>query len=356
MMINKLKVALRKYPSLYRLARSAYPAVTFVNAAFKGRRGAKDHLFSTASMVRQSPRIMGRPVNVTIEPTNICNLKCPVCETGAGILDRPDANMTLEEFKVFANKIAPSTNTLMFYFMGEPFLNKQSYDMIAYGKSLGIPFITTCTNGDAVNPRKIVESGLDEVSFQIGGMTQETHETYRVNSNLARVLENLRETIRIKRERNSQLIVSVGFILMKHNEHQVDAFHQMVREVGADDANIIDACVRDMEQGRKYLTTDTTNWYYDLDSFRKGLLRPKVLPKNECPWIYYSMSIYVNGDVVPCCRDTTGKFVMGNLLTQDLEEVWNGEPFQAYRRKLHGKQAEISICRLCSGYDVSKLQ
>ncbi len=355
-MIAKLKHALRKYPWLYRSARSIYPAVTFVGAAAKGRRGAKDHMLSTVSMLRQSPKVLGRPVNVTLEPTNICNLKCPVCETGAGILERPDANMSLDEFKIIADKIAPHTNTLMFYFMGEPFLNKQSYEMIAYGKKLGIPFITTCTNGDAVNPRKLVESGLDEVSFQIGGMTQETHETYRINSNLARVLENLRETIRIKRERKSSLRIAVGFILMKHNEHQVEAFRQMVREIGADDANIIDACVRDMEQGRKYLTTDTTNWYYDLESFRKGLLRPKVLPKNECPWIYYSMSIYVNGDVVPCCRDTTGKFVMGNLLTQGLDEVWNGEPFQAYRRKLHGNQAEISICRLCSGYDVSKLQ
>jgi MoaA/NifB/PqqE/SkfB family radical SAM enzyme len=253
-MIAKLKHALRKFPWLYRSARSFYPAVTFVSAAAKGRRGAKDHMLSTVSMLRQSPKVLGRPVNVTIEPTNICNLKCPVCETGAGILGRPDANMSLDEFKIIADKIAAHTNTLMFYFMGEPFLNKQSYDMIAYGKSLGIPFITTCTNGDAVNPRKLVESGLDEVSFQIGGMTQETHQTYRINSNLARILENLRETIRIKRELNSPLRIAVGFILMKHNEHQVEAFRQMIREIGADEANIIDACVRDMEQGRQYLT------------------------------------------------------------------------------------------------------
>jgi radical SAM protein with 4Fe4S-binding SPASM domain len=355
-MISEIKLLLRNYPRIYRSARAIYPLITFASAAARGRRGAINHLLSSVSMLRKTEKIIGKPVNITIEPTNICNLKCPVCETGAGILNRPDANMTLDEFKVIANKIAPSTNTLMFYFMGEPFLNKHSYEMISYGKSLGIPFITTCTNGDAVNPGRIVECGLDEVSFQIGGMTQETHETYRVNSNLSRVLENLRETIRIKRERKSPLRVSVGFILMKHNEHQVEDFKQMVREIGADDANVIDACVRDMEQGRKFLTTDTTNWYYDLESFRKGLLRPKILPKNECPWIYYSMSIYVNGDVVPCCRDTTGKFVMGNLFTQGLEEVWNGEPFQAYRSKLHTNQAEISICRLCSGYDVSKLQ
>jgi len=355
-MIAEVKRFLRKYPRIYRSARSIYPILTFAAAALKGRRGAKNHLLSTVSMVQQSSKILGRPVNITIEPTNVCNLKCPVCETGAGTLDRAEANMSLQEFRIIIDKVAAHTNTLMFYFMGEPFLNKHSYEMIAYGKRLGIPFITTCTNGDAVNPRKLVESGLDEVSFQIGGTTQETHQTYRINSNLARVMQNLRETIRYKKELKSKIHITVGFILMKHNEHEVEGFHRMIKEIGADDGNIVDACVRDMDQGQMYLTKDTTNWYYDVESFRKGLLRPKIQPKNECPWIYYSMSIYVNGDVVPCCRDTTGKFIMGNLLTQGLDEVWNGEPFQAYRRKLHANQAEISICRLCSGYDVSKLQ
>lgn len=354
-MIAEIKQYLRKYPWFYRSARGFYPFITFVAAALKGRRGAKNHLLSTLSMVQQSPRVMGRPVNITIEPTNICNLKCPVCETGAGTLGRLDAYMPLEQFKIIVDKVAPHTNTLMFYFMGEPFLNKQAYEMIAYGKSRGIPFITTCTNGDAVNPRKLVECGLDEVSFQIGGMTQETHQTYRINSNLARVIDNLRETIRIKKELTSKLRVAVGFILMKHNEHEVAEFHRFVDEIGAE-ANVIDACVRTMKQGHQFLTKDTTNWYYDVEAFRKGILRPKIPSKNECPWIYYSMAIYVNGDVVPCCRDTTGQNIIGNLLEQGLDEIWNGEPFQNYRKMLHSNQAKIGICNLCSGYGVSKLQ
>lgn len=355
-MIGKIKQILRKYPRLYRSARAVYPIMTFAGAAVRGRRGAANHLLSTASMVRRSSRVLGRPVNITIEPTNLCNLECPVCETGAGILGRAGAHMSLEQFKTIVDKVAPHTNTLMFYFMGEPFLNKHAYSMIQYAKSVGIPFVTTCTNGDAVNPEKLVESGLDEVSFQIGGMTQATHETYRINSNLERVTKNLRETIRVKKELDSRLRISVGFILMKHNEHEVDEFRRFVAQIGADEANVIDACVRTMEQGQKYLTKDTTNWFYDVEAFRRGLLRPKILPKNECPWIYYSMAIYVNGDVVPCCRDATGQNIMGNLLTQELDEIWNGERFQNYRKLLHSNQSTISICRLCSGYGISKLQ
>ena len=100
-------------------------------------------------------------MNITIEQTNVCNLDCPVCETGAGILGRTKGHMSLEQFRTIIDKVGAHTNTLMFYFMGEPFLNKHAYDMIRYAKQAGIPFIETCTNGDFVDPVKIVASGLD---------------------------------------------------------------------------------------------------------------------------------------------------------------------------------------------------
>ena len=43
--------------------------------------------------------------------------------------------------------------------------------MIRYAKDCGIPFVNSCTNGDAVNPEKLIESGIDEISFQIDQRT-----------------------------------------------------------------------------------------------------------------------------------------------------------------------------------------
>lgn len=351
-----LKRILKRYPRLYKTAQNAYPFVTVIPAILKGRRGSFDHIRSTVSMVTRSPMIAGRPMNITIEPTNICNLRCPVCETGAGILGREDANMSFEQFVKIIDQVASHTNTLMFYFMGEPFLNKQAYRMIRYAKDLGIPWITTCTNGDPVNPEKLIESGIDEVSFQIGGMTQETHETYRVNSNLERVLSNLKETIRLRRERGVRMRILCGFILMKHNEHEVLQFRDEMMALGVDEASIIDPCVRTVEQGHMFMPKDEKYWYYDIDAFKKGLLRPKVLPNHECPWIWYSLTIHVNGDVVPCCRDPKGEFVMGNLLAQCLDEIWNGERYVAFRKRILSDQGGVSICRLCSSYPVSAIK
>ena len=74
-----------------------------------------------------------------------------------------------------------------------------------------------------------------------------------MNSNLERVLAALKETIRLKRARKSKIRILCGFIVMKHNEHEIEAFKEKMEELGVDDITIIDACVRDLEQAEKFL-------------------------------------------------------------------------------------------------------
>lgn len=355
-MLRWLKRVVKRTPLLGAMAIRAYPYAVGVWGMATGRRGARDHFLASVSFARKSVINKGRPMNITIEPTNICNLQCPVCETGAGILGRPDKSMTFDQFKVIIDKVAPHTNILMYYFMGEPFINKDSYRMIRYAKDLGIPWVTTCTNGDPVQPQKLVDSGIDEVSFQIGGMTQETHQIYRVNSNLKRVMKNLEETIRLKNESGSSLKVETGFIVMKHNEHEVDAYIKAMKALGVDHIKVVDPCVRTVEQGKQMLPSDSNYWFYDVEAFHQGKLKPKVFPDNECPWIYYAMNIHVNGDVVPCCRDPLGEEVMGNLLTQNLDEIWNGERYRNFRERILTDQGDVGICKLCSSYPASQLK
>jgi len=353
--LTRVKAAIRRDWRLYRLASIGVALTRASKALVRRRRGAGDHLLSTLSFATKSNKVLGRPMNVTIEPTNVCNLLCPVCETGAGDLGRPDGHMTLAQFKTILDKVCDHTNTLMFYFMGEPFMNREAYAMLRYAKDRGVPFITTCTNGDPVDPEQLVDSGIDEVSFQIGGTTQETHQIYRINSNLERVLANLRRTIAIKRERRPRMRVATGLILMKHNEHQVAEYHELMREIGVDTAAVVDPCVRTVEQGKQMLPTDKAHWYYDPDAFERGELRPRILPDNDCPWLYYSLTVHRNGDVVPCCRDPRGEEIVGNLLQEDLDAIWNGSRFVAFRERLHRDQGSIGICQLCSAYSVSTI-
>jgi radical SAM protein with 4Fe4S-binding SPASM domain len=324
-----------------------------IQAVTQHPKGYQNYLRSSISQIIGSRKIYGQPVSITIEPTNICNLRCPVCETGANILDRKPQMMTYEEFIKIIDKVGPGANHVMFYYMGEPFLNKEAYRMIRYARDMGL-YVMTCTNGDVVDPERLYESGINRVSFQIGGVEQTTHSIYRVNSNLNRVLDNVSkylETIRLRGKKPREHLVELGLIVMRQNEGEIEKFFKMAKDLGVDQTNLISPCVRTFEQGEDFLPQSDAYWIYERERFEqeKRLVPNRAYPKNSCPWLCYSITIQVDGNVVPCCRDAHGKFIMGNLMKQSLEEVWNGPKLTKFRDEVFRNQKGVELCRLCPG-------
>ena len=316
-----------------------------------------DQLFdwglSTISAAIKGRDCLGSPVSLTIEPTNVCNLHCPICETGAGILRRPQGFMTFEVFKKVLESAGTQVNSILLYYMGEPFLNRDIYRMIEYAVSKGI-FVSVCTNGETVDAKQLVDSGISEVSFQISGMTDETHQQYRMGGDLSKTLYNLGDTIEARNYKHSKTKIRVGFIVMKHNEHEISQVIRL-KEIGVDKVDIISPCVRNIEQGKLFLPESDKYWIYDRVAFDKGILKPKVVPINRCWWIYYSTVITWDGYVLPCCRDAQAKYNMGNILKTDFIRIWNGAREEYFRGMVATGQGRLDLCQLCSGYGIARL-
>lgn len=318
-------------------------------------KGFFDYCLNIFCAISKNEKALGLPVHLTIEPANLCNLKCPVCETGSGILGRKAGMMSLADFEAIIDKVWHHTNSILFYYMGEPFLNNDAYKMIKYAKNKNI-YVTTCTNGHFINVKEMIASGLDEISFQIGGVTEETHGIYRIGSNLKKILDNIKELAEFKKKSGecSPKII-LGFIVMKHNEHEINAFKELAMNLEVDEARVVEPCVRTMEQARQFLPMDKKFWLYDHKEFDRDMLRPRRKTHNRCNWIYFSTVILYNGDIVPCCRDAHGKNTMGNLLTEDLKSIWNNEKYRVFRKKLKKDQAGLGICQLCSDFGIPTL-
>lgn len=318
-------------------------------------KGWKSLLWNTsmARMRRTGPLMM--PVHVSIEPTNACNAKCPVCETGNGTMKRRKGMLDFQAYKTLIDDIAPNTSSLMFYFMGEPFLNKHAYDMIRHARNHGL-YVDTCTNGDFVDPKGIIYSDINKISFQLGGMDEETHQRYRVASSLEKAQANLYALLDLRRQSpKSNVQIDVGFIVMRHNEHQVEDFLKWAKEIGVDTANIIDPCARNMLEAHAYLPKDRKYWAYDEEAHQRGILKPKHVPHNECLWIWNSIQINWDGEAVPCCRDPNGLHGLGNVFEHGLRRVFNGEEARAFRQQVLDNQRGVDICKLCSGYGLPVL-
>lgn len=319
-------------------------------------RGWKSVLYNTMMLKARRASPLLPPAHVTIEPTNACNARCPVCETGKGDMRRPTGFLDLGKFRAFIDDIAPTTNTLMFYFMGKSFINEHAYEMIRYARSKGL-YVESCTNGDFIDAEGIIYSDVNKISFQLGGIDEETHQRYRVRSSFGKAERNLRALVAERRKHpGSNVQIEVGLIVMRHNEDQVQDFLAWARAIGADVANVIDPAVRNMLEAHAYLPRNRKYWFYDEEAFERGVLKPKVVLDNECTWIWNSIVVNWNGDAVPCCRDPNGLHVLGNVFDEGLNAVFNGKRAIAFRNRLLTAQREIDICRLCSSYGVPHLQ
>ena len=323
--------------------------------AWSRPKGWHSVLYNTAMAKAGVPGPLFMPAHVSIEPTNLCNARCPVCETGNLSMERAQGMLDFDNYRRFIDEIAPHTTVLMFYFMGEPFLHRNAYDMIRYAREKNI-YVETCTNGDFVDAKGLIYSDINRISFQIGGMIPETHAVYRVRSNLVKVRRNLEALLEERRRHpDSNVTIEIGFIVMRHNEHEVESFLGWAKDIGADVASVIDPCVRNIVEAHAMLPDDRRYWFYDEDALDRGYLRPKKVLDNECTWVWNSVMVNWDGSVVPCCRDTQGRHIFGNAFETPLRELWNGPAMRDFRRKIASDQRNVDICELCSGFGVPHL-
>ena len=91
------------------------------------KKGYGQFLRSSLSAIEHSDGVMGLPVHVTVEPISFCNLECPVCETGAGIIKRQQGTMSMDLYARVITEVGKYANIIFLYWMGEPFLNKNIY-------------------------------------------------------------------------------------------------------------------------------------------------------------------------------------------------------------------------------------
>jgi radical SAM protein with 4Fe4S-binding SPASM domain len=81
----------------------------------------------------------------------------------------------------------------------------------------------------------------------------------------------------------------------------------------------------------------------------------KIFQRNiqlNSPCLRPSREMVINwkGDILLCCQDFYGEYVMGNVHENSLLEIWNNEKFVEYRSKLSmGQRSVIPICKYCEG-------
>jgi radical SAM protein with 4Fe4S-binding SPASM domain len=303
----------------------------------------------------KSPYVFGFPESVFIEPTNICNLKCPLCPTGSGKIKRRKGFLSFENFKKIIDEIGDYIYYLTLTNYGEPFLNNDILKIISYAKSKKI-IVSILTNAQLINrfyAAGIVAEKLDTIVISLDGSCQASYEKYRIGGELYKVIEAIK-LIREERERkNSELpSIHIQFIVMKHNENEIQEIKDLVKELKADKLVFKKLCdlggfpshLKDMEN---YIpeNSDYSAYRIEHDSIKWNTSKQD---RNWCAMAWNYPAINWDGSLSPCCFDYESFFNLGNVFESSFKNVWNSKKFISLRRNILRDKSSIPICSKCS--------
>jgi radical SAM protein with 4Fe4S-binding SPASM domain len=292
----------------------------------------------------------GLPVSISFEPTTSCNLRCPECPSGLREFTRPRGMLKKDFFTKTIDEIYKDVLYLIFYFQGEPYLNKNFLEMVSYASAKGL-YTATSTNAHFLTDemaKKTVESGLDRLIISLDGTTQEVYEQYRREGNIEKVIEGARNIVKWKKKLKSKTpFVFFQFLVVRPNEHQIEEVKKLAKEVGVDEVRFKTAQVYDYENDpNKLIPTNEKFSRYKKDKEGKHVAKNKL--QNHCSKLWEANVITWDGMVVPCCFDKDATHRLGDLKNQSFKEIWQNKNYKQFRKELTESRKNIDICANCS--------
>ena len=267
---------------------------------------------------------------VYLEISNMCNLSCRFCPG----TKRSKKAITEEELAVLLPKIRPYTDYLYFHLMGEPLLHKNLERFLEMAGSYGFKVILT-TNGTLLKKQQemlLRSPALHKVNISL--------HAFEANDLSVPFAIYLSDCFAFGNASNGKKLVVYRLWNQggedKQNRGILETMHQSFPGEWVQERQGIRIANRTyLEYGDKFDWPDPTASEGDAQVFCYGLRD--------------QLGVLCDGTVVPCCLDHEGDLALGNLLTQDMEDILNTPRAKAIYDGFAHRQAVEELCRKC-GY------
>ena len=271
---------------------------------------------------------------VYIEITNRCNLACDFCHG----TKRPLGTMPPEDFRRIAEKLRGETSYLYLHVLGEPLLHPQLKELLAIAGELGFR-VCLVTNGTLLHKRR--EELLAAKSLHKVSVSLHSFEGNGGAGDLPAYLQQVWDVCLPLSERG------VLCALRLWNEGTAPRLN------GAVEAFLSQRIGRDVESLPRDARGDRTlrpNLFLErAERFGWPDLNAPESGANFCHGFTRQLAVLWDGTVTPCCLDSEGDIPLGNLLSQPLEEILQGERAAAMAAGFAARKPTEELCRRC-GY------
>ncbi len=266
---------------------------------------------------------------VYVEITNICNMRCSFCHGHS----RPPRQMTREEFSLALDRLGSRTEYIYYHLMGEPLTHPLLPEFIRLAGERGYKSVVT-TNG-ALLPRRggeLLAAGVNKINISLHSFEE------RIDEKAAQSIVSLAEFAKTAAAEG----VTVVFRLWNRGfdgGNNVTAEAILRRHIPGEWAeNTRGVRIRHklhLEWGERFSWPDS-NARAQGDSF-------------FCYGLRDHFGILSDGTVVPCCLDSDGVIALGNIFTEELDEILNSERARKMVEEFNCRRASEELCKRC-GY------
>lgn len=270
-----------------------------------------------------------------LEITNACNLSCEFCHG----TKREIKYLTPSEFSIAVKKLVPITEYIYLHLMGEPLLHPQLGELLQAADELGARIIIT-TNGTLLGKRKellLRSHALHKVSISL--------HSYEVNSIAMSLDDYLNTCFDFCKSAAAQGIVAVmrlwnlggkdslnEYILTKMHEYFLSEWKEIFSGYKIGEWLFL-------EWGERFEWPDLEVDYKCDD--------------HSCYGMRNQIGILSNGTIVPCCLDADGAIPLGNIFTDELEDILSSPRALALKEAFQNRTVTEELCRRC-GYALLK--
>jgi len=285
---------------------------------------------------------------IIIEPTNLCNLRCPFCTNLYS--KREKGVMKLKDFKRLTTLLPETISKVTLHFAGEPFLNPNLPEMIQILKRRKITIILS-TNGTLPFKvyKKAIDAGLDLMLVTLDGPNKKMHEKYRVGSDFNQTIEMIKKISSLPKRKTK---IVVQYLVMRYSEKYIPQMKEFCKNLGVDELwlkttsfNI--AANKEMEKkvletAKKYLPQNKKYSRYIIKENKLiNIDKPKL-----CNWFWKTVILW-NGDVGVCCTDLEGKVIVGNVFKEkNFNKIWKSKKYAEIKKRII--RQSLSICQNCN--------
>jgi len=277
------------------------------------------------------------PYRLWVEPTSLCNLRCPMCPNKS----LPESQRGLMEMDLFGHLIdqaAEFVHDINIHHRGESLLHPRLAEMIATAadRRIMVKLHTNATLLDEDKSRQLIRSGLGLISFSFDGLDAETYERYRKGANFRKTVENILRFLKVKRELNSARPVTI-FEMMDLTEvdrrYRLDGLAAFRRQ--------FDGLPLD-----RFVVKKPHNFGGSVRLSPGG--DPSLRPLTPCTFPWHSLVIFWDGTVVPCPQDFFGQLAVGNARQDRLRDLFNAPRMVSLRQGMLRREiSEEDPCARC---------